>query len=137
MEKCFINEEIKIIYKVSKGDNVVKIFGKNFVKNNINNCVLIYENKELKLQEKIKIDKNIDNLQEIEIILRITNQLTNISYMFSDCSSLVKIINIDEIDTSLVNDISFMFHLCRCLEFLPDIGKWDISSVTNIKFFIL
>ena len=72
MEKIF-EKEISIIYKAPKKGNIIKIFGTNFVKINKNNCILIYDNKELILEEKIKIENN-NNLKIIKIVLRIKNK---------------------------------------------------------------
>ena len=38
MEKEFVKEEIKIIYKLPKKERNIKIYGKDFVKNNKDNC---------------------------------------------------------------------------------------------------
>jgi len=40
------NNEIDIIYKIEDNDEEVKIFGSEFVKNNKNNCQIIYEDEE-------------------------------------------------------------------------------------------
>ena len=134
MEKTFKKDEISIIYKVPQKGDYLQIFGKNFVKINKNNCVVIYDNKEIILEEKISINNNnISNLKNIKIVLRIKNKLTNISYMFNDCPLLLKIEGIERIDTSSVKDISFMFKDCISLGAISNIDKMDISYVTNMS----
>ena len=61
------NNEIKIIYNISKNENNIKIFGKEFVKYNKNNCKIIYENKEYELKEEFKLKNNIKDKLEIRL----------------------------------------------------------------------
>ena len=65
MDKKMSNDEIEIeiIYNYNKV-NPLKIFGSEFVKNNKNNCKIIYENKEYELQEYIN---NKDDKEKITI----------------------------------------------------------------------
>ena len=95
--------EISIIYKIEDNDDEVKIFGSEFVKNNKNNCQIIYEDKEFELNEYFNIPKNIKD--ELKIKLIGINDIINLSYMFYNCSSLSN---------------------------LPDISKWNTNNVTNI-----
>ena len=66
--------------------NSVKIFGSEFVKNNKNNCKIIYENKEYELREYINIKDN--KKEKIEIKLKGINNITNMGHMFAECKSL-------------------------------------------------
>ena len=95
------NQEIsdEIIYKTNN-EGKVKIFGETFVKNNKENCKIIYNNKKYEIKEYINdIDKNKD---EIKIKLKGINKITNMSYMFSGCNALTS---------------------------LPDISKWDTKNI--------
>ena len=58
--------------------------------------------------------------------------ITNMSYMFYDCESLLALPDISKIDISRVTDISFMFGGCSSLAILPDISKWDTCNVRNM-----
>ena len=49
--------EITICYNIKQKENKIKIFGSDFVKNNKNNCKIIYEDKEYELQEYFDIQK--------------------------------------------------------------------------------
>ena len=44
--------ELLIVYN-RKGSNEIEIFGNNFVKNNINNCIILINEKEIKLCNKL------------------------------------------------------------------------------------
>ena len=95
-----------IIYNINKNNNYITIFGEDFVKNNKNNCYLIINGKQRELcdylyMNEIKIENNQLKIQLIEI-----KHITNMSWMFSNCSSLVS---------------------------LPDISKWNIVIVTNMR----
>ena len=90
-----------ITYKIPY-DNSIRLFGKDFVKNNINNCYLLIYGKENKLCEKLILNQEQKNKDILEIKLIETNKITNMSYMFYWCSSLNS---------------------------LPDISKWDTKNV--------
>ena len=56
----YMNKEINIIYKFDKNINKIKLFGKIFVENNKDNCLLIIDNKILNREDyEIKENKNI------------------------------------------------------------------------------
>ena len=56
---------------------------------------------------------------------------TNCSYWFAYCYDLTEIVNIENIDTSLVTDMSYMFSTCEKL--VADVSGFDTSNVTNLK----
>ena len=59
-----------------------------------------------------------------------TTNITNMSYMFSNCSTKRKLPNsISSFETKNVNDMSYMFDSCKSLEELPDISGWDVNNV--------
>ena len=53
------------------------------------------------------------------------SNVTNISYIFSDCRQLP---DISKIDTSKVIDMSYLFFNCEDFS-LPDISNWNVSKV--------
>ena len=60
----------------------MKLFGKDFVKNNANNCKIICDNKEYDLVEYFDINDYKKNKNILEIELKIINNLTDMSNMF-------------------------------------------------------
>ena len=57
---------ISIVYTINKKVNDMRIFGEEFVKNNINNCSMVIDNTEYKIYEKLKTnnyDKDIINIK--------------------------------------------------------------------------
>ena len=65
--------------------------------------------------------------------LNISN-LTNISYLFSECTLFEKISDgISEWETNNITDISHLFDECSSLKIIPNISKWKTSNVTNMS----
>ena len=121
------NNEINIIYKIKDNDKRVKIFGSEFVKNNKNNCEIIYEDKEYELNEYFNIPNNIKD--ELKIKLRDINNIINMSCIFYECSSLLYIPDISKWNTSKVTNMSYLFGKCENIENIPDISNWNTSNV--------
>ena len=143
----------------NENKNEIKIFDSKFVAKNINKCKFIYEGKEYDLQEYLNIGNKNDELLEIK--LKYINNVTDMSYIFYNCPSLIslpdisgwntnKIINMSSVfyrclslsnlnriskwDTSNVTDMSFMFSSCYSLTSLPDISKWNLNNVNNMAY---
>ena len=146
------NNDFKIKYKVNKLSNI-RIFGKLFVKNNKDNCRIIYKKKEYELVELFdNIEKN-NNKSVIIIYLRILNDLTDMSYMLYGCDSLIsipkilppkpKISNIKKIDDEFAKEIPMSepkeeefgekFNLSGSKSFYadchPTLAKLEISEI--------
>jgi len=87
-EKQFDNDELTLIYKINKNEDKIKIFGKEFVNNNKNNCKILYEGLEYKLQEYFPINR-LQNKDTLKIKLIGINSITNMNNIFYECSSLL------------------------------------------------
>ena len=86
------NEEhncIEIVYESSTlYKNKIRIFGELFVKNNKEKCKFLYKDKVYQLKEYFE-KKNNENYKDlIKIKLIGINNITNMSYMFYECSAL-------------------------------------------------
>ena len=130
--------EINIIYDINKKDKYIEekedkinIFGSEFVKNNINKCKMIIDNKEYDLKEELIISNYKNNI--VDIKLKGIKNITNMSYMFYNCTSLLSLPDISEWDTENVTNMSYMFYDCESLSSLPDISKWKTDNVTNMS----
>ena len=127
-----------------------KIFGEKFVENNKDKCIMIINDKKYEL--KTYINKEIIKNKSFEIKLKEIEAITDMSYMFYECSNLSDISNwntfnvnnmsymfyrcidipdISQLDTSNVNNMSYMFYRCRGI---PDISQWDTSNVNNMSY---
>ena len=123
-----------IIYNIQSYDNSIRLFGNNFVKNNINNCYLLIDGQKIKLCEKLILKKEQKNKNILEIKLIETNKITNMSYMFYDCSKLNNLPDISKWNTKNVTDMKYMFRGCSSLNNLPDISKWNTKKLADMKF---
>ena len=133
----YIKEKYKgkidyIILKYKVRNNKIKIFGKNFVNNNKKYCIIIYGNKKYELNEYFKI-KNFYKDNILEIKLMGINQISDASYMFYNCKSLIALESLSEWKTNKINNMSHMFYGCESLISFPDISNWNINSVTNMS----
>ena len=145
-------DDIDIIYQpVDNPEGKIRIFGQNFVKNNKDKCKIILNEEEYELKEYFEdIDQNYNHKDLIKIKLRGFNNITDMSFMFSDCNSIKSINNLSGLDdsqivsiknsvdnikwnTSNITNMSSVFDSCELLEFLPDISKWNTSKVNNME----
>ena len=114
--------QMTIIYNLKKNTEKIRLFGNKFFKNNKNNCYLLINGKKAELCEfyilndEGKIDKNILIVKLIE-----KNILTNMSYMFFDCTSLKSLPDISKFDFKNVRNIFAMFYNCTSLKSFPDL----------------
>ena len=112
-DKCFTKyiDKFKINYKITKNVDKIKIFGNEFVKKNKNKCTLKINFKEYDLEEEINI-KNSNLKDNLEITLLGIKNITDISHMFSGCSSLLSISDISNWKTTNSIDMNSIFNGC-------------------------
>jgi surface protein len=104
------NNDITIVYNINKGEDKVKIFGSNFVKNNINNCKIIYQNREYELKEYFEDFSKSDS--KLQIKLTEINNIQDTSYMFYECTSLISLPDIEKWNTEFITSMRCMFFGC-------------------------
>ena len=75
--------------------------------------------------------KNKYNLLTVEY-LKVTDKVTDMSYMFRYCNSLTSIGDISKWNTSNVTNMSHMFEYCSELTQL-DLSNWNTSNVTDMN----
>ena len=75
---------------------------------------------------------NLD-LSSVSDVLDLTG-ITDLYYMFGNCTSLTNINRIGEWDTSAITNMSAMFQLCTLINF--NIGTWDVGNVTDFTDFM-
>ena len=124
---CKMNS-ITIRYKTNPKLVYLKIFGNDFVKNNKNNCKIMHKNKIYKLMEYFEFNESKHN-DIFEIKLLGINNINDISYMFSNCTTLVSLPDISKLDITKFTKLSYMFNNCQSLISLPEISKWDTSNI--------
>jgi len=132
-------DEINIIYNTNNTKDIndkkeIRIFGEKFVENNGDKTKIVIENKEYDLMEYFNINNYIKNkISQLQIKLEDINNIRNMSYMFSNCTSLISLPDISEMNTNYVTDMSYMFRNCSSLSSLPNISKWNTKNVTNMS----
>ena len=106
-EEIKYKNEIKLKYLTEKEGNY-RIFGKQFVENNINNISLIINGKKSPLVDEyyLKEGKN-------DVKICIKNTLTNLRCMFSYCKTLNDIDELKYLNTENVTDFSSMFYYTK------------------------
>ena len=131
--------EICIKYKFDSSSEKLKIFGKKFVENNKDKCKIEYKH------QSFLSEKEVCNLTEtiytddfygelIEITLKDIDKITDMSYLFDGCKSLLALPDISEWDTSKITNMCALFNGCVFLISISDISKWDTSNVTDMQF---
>ena len=137
--------KIAISYKIKEGNEKIKIFDKQFVKNNKYNSVnnlLVPSNWKLKIEcdgneypinDYFELKNYTKSKHVLEIYLKNINCITNMSHMFEDCSSLLLVPDIYKINTSKITHMENMFYECSSLISLPDISKWNTSKVKQME----
>ena len=124
--------EITCIYDTPTVDlEKIPIFGEEFVKNNKNKCNIYFKGDKYEL--KSHFEKSQINSNNFEIILKINDDLNDLSYMFNNCQSLSSLPDIYKLNTSNVANMSHLFYNCNSLITLSDISKWDTSKVINMS----
>ena len=94
-------------------------------------CKIFYNGKEQELKSSILIEES-NVIDKIIIDLIVYKEITNMSYIFNNCSSLLSLTDISKWNINNVTEMSYMFSDCSSLSSLPDISKWNTIFVTKI-----
>ena len=127
---------IQIVYKIDKYEDV-QIFGDGFVYRNEEKCNFYINSKKYYLCEKIDGKRILINDDSPYFTLYLTGikKITDFSFMFKDCSSLISISNIPnfEINTQHVTNMESMFERCISLTSL-DLSFLNTENVTDMSY---
>ena len=128
-KKCNFKNITSIEY-INNKNKVTKLFGNKFIRNNKKKCNVVINNKQMKLFEEIKVNKETT---KIKIKLIGFSFLNDISMMFYKCINLKSILFFSDYNTKKIKDISGMFLECTSLSSLPDISNWNIKKLNNLS----
>ena len=78
----------QISYKIDKDEKEIRIFGKTFVENNKNKCIIIYNDIIFPLQEFFSVDNIKKEEKKLIITLVELGDIFDRSYMFYKCDLL-------------------------------------------------
>ena len=130
-----------IIRYLPDNSKKIRLFGTKFVANNKNKCKIIFNNQINDIYDFYIINNDLknyikskDGILEIKLRINKNENLTNMSHMFKDCTNLLFLPNISELNTFHVTDMSYLFYNCQLLENISDISKWNTSNVTNMSY---
>ena len=90
-------EIYKATYQIEEKKDYIKIFSKYFVKKNRLKFKIIYQNKLLPLTSILKFSKKEKEKLKIKILILDFNRL-DLSFMFSECSSLIEFNSLSNIE---------------------------------------
>ena len=124
-----------ILIYIIQNTKEVHMLCEKFVKRNKEKCKIIYNGNIYPLTKNFPLS-NITNEDkqkgEIKIILKGINYITDMSYMFSRCKDLKKVIATGT-DMSKVKYMEATFEWCGNLEELSNTAKWNLENVETIK----
>ena len=126
--------EITIEYAIKKNESNMRLFGSKFFNKNKDFCKLkINGEKEINLIEFIEID-NFSKKREIFILRFIwSNDLTDLSYMFADCTNLITVSNIENLIDVEITNLSNLFRNCTSLIITPNFSECNTDYVENMS----
>ena len=125
-------DELIISYKIDKNEPRIKLFSQNFFNNNKDKCYLLINGDKKDLIKEYEVNNFKDCILTIKLVG--LNNITDISSMFRDCTSLLFIPNLSEINTFRFTNFSQIFYGCTSLASLPDISNWNTFNVKSFDY---
>ena len=127
----------EVIYKVEESDidkeGLVRIIGENkkgddFLKLNKDKVYLIINGKKENLCYKYKLPKGENKIKFV-----FSEGVTNLSFLFCECTSLFNISALNKWDVSKVSDFSYLFDNCTSLTNIAPLRNWNVSNGINFS----
>ena len=131
LKKFNESKEGIVTYEIKDNNSRIKIFGKDFVQNNKENCFIFKNNTIFDIDEYYSINKEKKNFQ---IKLITSENMKSLKNMFFDCVSLLSFPSMSEWNTTNITDMSGIFNNCTQLQSLPDISKWNTENVSDMSY---
>jgi len=108
------SDDITLRYKINHNDSAIKIFGEEFVKNNVDKCKMVIKNKETKLRNELYINKDFKyDEKEVIVILKYINKVINWKEAF--CGTQLESGDFSKFDSSNAEILEGTFKNCRNL----------------------
>ena len=130
-----IDNKIREIIKQVYGETISreKLFGEIYVKNNKDKCKMIINGKEQEICSYLPNYHEYLDKGKLILKLIVNKNITDISYMFSGCLSLISLPNISKMNLNNTTNISGMFFYCSSLTYINDISKLETKNANNIS----
>ena len=129
-----IDDKIKEIIKQGLGETISreKLLGEIFVKKNKTNCKMIINGKEKEICSYLPNYHEYLDKGKLILKLIVNKNITDISYMFSGCLSLISLPNISKINSNYITNIRGMFFYCSSLIYIDDISRWETKNINDL-----
>ena len=121
---------LNLAYKINKNESVIRLFGDIFVENNKDNFKLFVNEKEVPFTDTIQKSSIEENTNILKVTLKELKPVSDYSYLFFKCDSLLHFYNADKMNLTHVTNISHLFAKCETLISVPNISSWDVSNIT-------
>ena len=82
------DNKITLIYKIEKPGEKIRLFGSKFIENNRDKCLICID---FVVKNLVEYYQSKVNESLIKVVLALKKNITDLSYMFSQCSSLISI----------------------------------------------
>ena len=106
-------------------------------KPNKNKCKIIINNEKKELNEFYKVSPDYKNengeQNQITVKLQWKENLTDLSYMFADCSNLINISNAKNLIDNNITNLAYSFKNCTSLKNINDLSYWNTQNVANMN----
>ena len=122
--ECIIN------YYVNEDNTQIRLFGEEFIKKNLDNYEIKFNRESIKIKEHFLVKEK----GYFKIKLNQIKTVSDMSYMFYECSSLLSLSNMEKLKTKYVKNMSYMFYKCDSLSSLSNIDQWDTNNVENMSY---
>ena len=122
--------KIRLIYKINSPGEKIRLVGSKFYENNKNSCKMINF---FAVKDLLEFYKAKNNESSINITLALKRNIKDLSYMFSECTSLISITNLYDLNINNVTNLSYMFYGCSLLTSISDISNWRTNNVTDMS----
>ena len=119
---------IKITYRIKENKNKIRLFGKEFYERYKNKCKITINDELIELKEFLEFTSDLEIIK-----FHWDDNLTDLSYMFADCSELVSITNAKNLINDNVTNLSNFFRNCKSLTNINDISYWNTENVSNMS----
>ena len=133
-DKIVTMNNIRIIYKIDKAKDKIKIFDEDFVNKYKDRYKIIYENKEQKLKETFDIKKIKTKTNKLEIKLKGNYNINEMKNMLYKCNDLFSLPNISKWNKNNIFDKN---QLINCTDNNKNLKRLSHKNNNNIELKIM
>ena len=121
---------LKIKYKIDSPGEKIRLVGSKFYENNKDKCKMVIF---FAVSDLLEFYESKNDESFLTVTLALSSKITDLSHMFSECTSLKSISNLNNLNINNITNISNMFYGCSTLISLPDISNWKTNKITDMS----